>query len=82
MNEPWFGPKRYGIGIGPRGAPGWIAVGVYGVSLTAITFIGLVLRLLPMWVVALSGPVLTVALFVLIGLKSDAGPWKWRWGGR
>lgn len=24
--EPWFGPKRFGVGIGPRTWQGWVIV--------------------------------------------------------
>lgn len=32
----WFGPKRVGVGFGPRTWQGWVAVGVYALLMFAV----------------------------------------------
>ncbi|MBE7220805.1 MAG: hypothetical protein INR64_20245 [Caulobacteraceae bacterium] len=81
MGEPWFGVKRYGIGIGPRSPAGWAATVLFMVVVVVV----------PQVVVALHGPPwATLAIVLALGAaftllafaKSDRKPWRWRWGGR
>jgi hypothetical protein len=80
MRQPWFGPKAYGIGISPKHAKGWLALGVYVLGMIAT---GPVVALLgaPTWAIWIAFVLLTVALFVLVFVKGDRAPWRWRWGG-
>ena len=32
----WFGPKRVGVGYGPRTWQGWVAIGVYALSMILV----------------------------------------------
>jgi hypothetical protein len=81
MTEPWFGPKAYGIGIAPRSPRGWAALGVYVLAMAAT---GPVVEhfAAPRWVIWIAFALLTAALLVLMYVKSDRRPWRWRWGGR
>ena len=81
MGEPWFGVKRYGLGIGPRSPAGWIATGVFAVVLVAVTNSVALLHGPPM--LALGMALLLGAAFIALAIaKSDRKPWRWRWGGK
>jgi hypothetical protein len=77
MGKPWFGVKAYGIGVGPKGAAGWISVAVFGVLMLVTP---MAVRSLggPHWAVFAALGLLTVGYLVLVFLKSDGLPW----GGR
>ncbi len=86
MGKPWFGPKTYGIGIGPRSRAGWLAVAVYLLLMIATPIAELSLGL-PVWMVPAAFGLFTVVFLTLVvlnsgGAKSDGEPWRWRWGGR
>jgi hypothetical protein len=83
MNEPWFGPKTYGIGIGPKSRAGWISVAVYCALMAAAPFAARFLGW-PVWAAPVALGLLTVGFLILVALKSDgaAWRWRWRWGGR
>lgn len=86
MSEPWFGPKTYGIGIGPKSRAGWVSVAVYLVLALATPIVGLSLNW-PAWVTPIALAIFTVSFLILIIAKSrgdgsDGEPWRWRWGGR
>jgi hypothetical protein len=80
MTQPWFGPKAYGIGLSPKGAKGWLALGLYVLGMIATGPVVALLRA-PTWAIWITFTLLTAALFALIVLKSDRRPWRWRWGG-
>ena len=83
MKKPWFGVKAYGIGIGPISLPGWLSILAYAAAMVGVSTLGGWLSPPPpSWIVGAIMLALTVGLFVLIGLKSDGKPWRWRWGGR
>ena len=83
MKKPWFGVKAYGIGIGPKSLPGWLSMFAYVAAMVGVSTLGGWLNPPPpSWIVGAIMLALTVGLFVLIGLKSDGKPWRWRWGGR
>ena len=77
MGEPWFGAKTYGIGLSPKGAAGWISVAVFCALATLAPLAGLALNW-PAWTILASLGLLTIAFLVLIVLKSDRQPWRWR----
>ena len=81
MSEPWFGAKRYGIGLGPRSPAGWISTGVYVLLMVSAPIAGRSLNA-PIWAVEAAPALLTVGFIALAILKSDGRPWRWRWGGR
>jgi hypothetical protein len=80
MGKPWFGAKTYGIGVGPKSPAGWTSVVVYCVLMlvtpTAMRSVG------PHWAGLAAGGLITVGYLVLVALKSDGAPWRWRWGGK
>ena len=79
MGKPWFGAKAYGIGIGPKGVGGWLSVLIYTLAVISVVFVPSWFNV-SWWIVGLILLVLTVALFVLVALKNDGEPWRWRWG--
>jgi hypothetical protein len=81
MGRPWFGARKYGIGIGPKTAAGWVSILIYCVLMTAAPIAELVWRW-PVWTVPVASGLFTLALIVLIILKRDGEPLRWRWGGR
>lgn len=81
MGEPWFGTKRYGVGISPRRPAGWIATGLYALAMIAAGPIAIVFAA-PNWVLWTAFALLTVGFLGLAFAKSDHQPWRWRWNGR
>jgi hypothetical protein len=81
MGEPWFGAKAYGIGIGPKSRAGWIAIVAYLVLMATIPIACRSLTW-PDWTIPIALGLLTAGLLLLMNLKSDGEPWRWRWGGR
>lgn len=81
MGRPWFGPKRYGIGLGPSSPAGWLAVLVYAGlmagALPPVRALGW-----PDWAFAGIQLTATALLLTLVMLKRDRRPMKWRWGDR
>jgi hypothetical protein len=79
MSRPWFVVKRYGIGLSPSWPAGWIVLAVW---IVALALSGLVVDALkaPAWALVLADAALTAALLVLIALKNDGKPWRWRQG--
>lgn len=39
-NDPWFGPKRVGVGWGPRTWQGWLIVALFTALVLGITIFG------------------------------------------
>ena len=35
----WFGPKKFGYGVGPRGWRGWLASGIFAALLVGVRLI-------------------------------------------
>ena len=81
MGQPWFGSKTYGIGVGPKGAAGWIVMALYLVAMIGIPPLATA-EGAPRWATPVGLGLATLALLVVIVLKSDGQPWRWRWGGR
>jgi hypothetical protein len=81
MGEPWFGAKTYGIGIGPKSRVGWACVAVY-VGLMAAAALAVRFLDWPHWVAPAGLGGLTAAFLIVVRLKSDGQPWRWRWGRR
>ncbi len=81
MGEPWFGQKAYGFGLSPRSWAGWWALIIFVMVITAVPLIALRLGT-PRWIALAIIGGLSVAFLVLVWLKSDRQPWRWRWGGR
>lgn len=77
MKQPWFGVKRYGIGLGPRSPMGWATIAVYAV-LMAAAHVPLTALHAPASASGIAAATLTAAFLVLIALKSDGRPWRWR----
>ena len=81
MNRPWFGPKRYGMGLSPTTWQGWLAtlifIGLIALAAAAMRGSG---RHPTLWNVFAFGG-LTAAYIALAVWKSDRQPWRWRWGG-
>ena len=81
MNRPWFGPKRYGIGIGPTAPAGWVVMGVFvGAMSGAPPLVGALGW--PEWTFAGIQVLAVAALLAVVVLKGDRRPLKWRWGER
>ena len=79
MGQPWFGVKRYGIGVGPRSPAGWAAVGGWAV-LVAITN-GIIHALHgPPGLDGVATAAWVLALLALMAVKGDGRPWRWRSG--
>lgn len=81
MKKPWFGAKAYGIGIGPKGLPGWLTMLVYVAAMVGVATSGEWLHP-PLWIVAALFFACTAGLVAVIALTSDGKPWRWRWGDR
>lgn len=84
MSDPWFGPKRFGYGLGPRSWKGWTATAVFVVLILGVTASLPLLvahHLSPFWAVG-GDLVLTIGFLVLVVRKSDRGVLRWRWGDR
>lgn len=81
MGEPWYGPKAYGYGLSPRNWAGWAALVIYIVLVTAVPLAALRFGA-PRWMALAIIAALSLAYLVLVWLKSDRQPWRWRWGGR
>jgi hypothetical protein len=79
MNDPWFGPKRYGYGLSPINWKGWLATVVFIAIAVTFAVFTIVHRLPPLAMVA-ALTLFCLAFTVLALLKSDAKPWRWRWG--
>lgn len=81
MSKPWFGVKKYGVGMSPASPAGWLALAVYVCAMIAV---GPVVDALhgPVWAIFVCLGLLTAGLLLLVKLKGDGQPWKWRWGGR
>lgn len=69
--KPWFGPRRFGWGLGPSSPEGWAVVGV---GIAAIIVIATVVRH-SVWAVLIVAAVL-VAVSFLKG-TSPGGPAQW-----
>ena len=80
MAKPWFGVKKYGYGLSPASAEGWVAIVVF-VVLIGSTAPVVALLGWPLWTAAVAGAVETALFFALMFAKSDGLPWRWRWGG-
>jgi hypothetical protein len=39
VRKPWFGPKRYGIGVRPQTWQGWLVTLAFAVAVIAATMI-------------------------------------------
>ena len=84
-SKPWFGQKRFGMGLGPATWQGWLALILYVMALgwslsrARLLFADQDLGEKVGW--GLSA-LLTVALLALIVIKGDRRPWRWRWGGK
>lgn len=81
MSSPWFGAKRYGIGLSPKSPAGWFALGACVAAILAVPPVSRRLEA-PGWAAAAASILLTLAFLLLAWLKSDRSPWSWRWGGR
>ncbi|RAK51441.1 hypothetical protein [Phenylobacterium deserti] len=81
MSRPWFGVKRYGIGLSPTSGQGWAALLAYVVTLAATPLLAVRLGA-PSWIVPLALAAETAALIAVVLLKGDGKPWRWRWGQR
>ncbi len=81
MSKPWFGAKRYGIGLSPTSWEGWASSAGYLVLVIALPLAVAVLGL-PRWAGPAADVAITAAFFLLVALKNDRSPWRWRWGGR
>ena len=81
MGEPWFGAKAYGVGIGPKSRAGWIAIVAYLVLMATVPVACRSLSW-PAWAIPAALGLLTVGFLILMVLKGDGQPWRWRWGGR
>ena len=79
MNDPWFGPKRYGYGLGPISWKGWLATVVFIVVAVAFSVFTIV-RHWPPFAMVGALTVFCLAFSLLAVLKSDGKPWRWRWG--
>ena len=81
MGKPWFGPKRYGIGLGPTSPAGWMVMVAYVAAMVGA--LPLVRALgWPDWAFAVIQLAAVLLLVVLVILKRDSRPLKWRWGDR
>ncbi len=79
--KPWFGQKRYGMGLGPASWQGWLTLLAYIIVMgwtveQAQAVLGGGAR--TVWILL---GVETLVLLVIIFLKGDRRPWRWRWGG-
>jgi hypothetical protein len=79
MGKPWFGVKRYGVGLAPCSVEGWLAVAAYVVAMAATAPIVNALHL-PIWFIGIGFLIATAALLGLVAVKNDGKPWHWRWG--
>ena len=72
----WFAPKRYGLGTGlPVRWQGWaLLIGFVALIIAvAFTFKGS-----PVLAAAIIVP--ASILFLIVGVKTTRGGWRWRWG--
>ena len=68
----WFGPKRYGYGIGPRGWQGWLASLVFLAGLLADTrFFQPAAFGLPIWTRPACAILLGLCFLAVIWLKYE-----------
>jgi hypothetical protein len=77
MKQPWFGVKRYGIGVGPRSPAGWAAIAVYAVLMLACPWLLGALHA-PRGAGLLLALALTFGLIGLMSATSDGRTWRWR----
>jgi hypothetical protein len=79
VGKPWFGAKRYGVGLSPCSVEGWLALAVYVVAMAATASAVRALHL-PTWCIGIGFLIETAGLLALAAVKSDGKPLHWRWG--
>jgi hypothetical protein len=78
LDDPWFAPKRYGLGAGlPIAWQGWAVLALYAAVVAADSL--LIRRSIVAYVAILAAA--TVTLLIVCANKTRGG-WRWRWGGR
>jgi len=72
----WFAPKRYGLGTGlPIRWQGWALLIGFGALIIAVAF---AFKGSPVLAAAIIVP--ASILFLIVGVKTTRGGWRWRWG--
>ena len=79
MGKPWFVQKKFGAGLSPSWPAGWIALAIFVIVLSATNF-GMDALHLPLWLFLVVDAIETAVFFVLMWMKNDGKPLRWRWG--